>query len=130
MTTRATEVIFDDGKNSRKEMLDYIYNGKTHQQQTTKNSRNSSFKYTFAAIDSGLCLQYVHTYHDYGSKDNDRHPYIKVFKKGMVCRHPETAPAGIDISFVEKSYPAMNPPSFREQGEDFLNSLTFYHSSI
>gem|GEM_PF-4485853 len=55
---------------------------------------------------------------------------LKVFKKGMVCRLPETAPAGIDISFLEKSYPAMHPPSFREQGEDFLSSLTFYQPSI
>ncbi len=125
LTTKATEVFFKDGMDHRQELFRYIENRK-NALDTHGRHQNSSFNYSFEKIAAGLCISYQHRYDDYDEEKRGRHPYIKVFNKGLVCAHPDSPEFGIDMHYLEQSFPEADVTSYRSEGEQFLSSLNFY----
>jgi hypothetical protein len=125
LTTKATEVFFEDGMDHRQELFRYIENRK-NTLDTDGRYQNSSFNYYFEKIAASLCISYQHKYDDYDEKKKGHYPYIKVFHKGLVCTHPDSPEFGIDLHYMEKSFPETDVVSYRSEGEQFLSSLNFY----
>lgn len=124
LSTRATEIVFDRKLKYRQDFIEYA---KTQNSHFEKNARykNCSFNYLFDKISTSKCIRYEHSYDDYGSDKKGKHPYIKVYNKGLICQHPSSPDLGIDISYKEESFPKTLQSSFRNEGELFLNSLNF-----
>jgi hypothetical protein len=123
LTTQATEITF--ANESKFELLEYVQKNKQHVNRDNRY-RNSTFEYSYERIASGLCLRYKERYDDHGNEKKGRHPYIKVFSEGLVCRHPQSPGIGIALQYMEQSLPTIQPPSFRDEGEKFISSLNFF----
>lgn len=89
--------------------------------------KNHTFNYS---IDFGLspyCVRYIQHYDDYSQRGLKQNEYIKVNNGGLVCMHPDTPKAGVDMHYKE-SYlgtSEQSARSFKKEGEYFLSSLKF-----
>lgn len=128
LTTQATELIFKDTSNVEREIIEYI---KSHKQHTDADLRykNCTFDYRVENIESSVCVRYQHTYNDHGNERKGNNAFVKIFNKGIVCMHPHSPYVGIDVNYMEKSFPEVSPPSFRNEGEQFISSLNFYNTT-
>ena len=125
LTTKATELIFSKSDNHRQQMLTY-FQAQEHLLDSQKRFRNRSSSCRFITLAASSCLQYQFRYDDYGNEKKGPHPYVEVFKKGMICRHPQTSGVGIDLNYKEQSFPQMESASYRYEGEQFISNLNFF----
>ncbi|MEE4241514.1 MAG: hypothetical protein V2I36_08605, partial [Desulfopila sp.] len=123
--TKATELLFSNRMDHRQELLEYIEK-RRESLKIDRRYQNSTFKYSFDTIPTSYCITYQHRYDDYDIHKKGRHPYIKVFNKGRVCAHPDLPEFGIDLHYMEQSFPEVEVTSYRSEGEQFLSSLNFY----
>jgi hypothetical protein len=128
LTTQATELIFANESDHKLELLEYVRKHKIHPDSGSRY-RNSSFDYSYERIASGLCIRYKERYDDHGNEKKGPHPYVQVFSKGLVCRHPLSPKTGIALQYMEQSFPTTHPISFRDEGEKFISSLNFFTAS-
>lgn len=56
--------------------------------------------------------------------------YVVVNSNGIFCLHPDNRSLGVDVSYVEKSLSDATVKSYRNEGEEFLASLSFHHPSV
>ena len=127
LTTKATELIFQGGEDIEDEILEYIHRSRSIGMDNP-DVHNSHFSYSVENISDSLCIRYQHSYDDYGYEKKGGHPFVRIFSKGLVCRHPHSPRVGIDINYMEKFLPEIVPESFRDEGELFLSSLNFFQT--
>lgn len=129
LTTQATELFFTDNDDITGEILQYLTQDRLRHLDKGL-LKNANFDYSVEELESSLCVRYQHSYDDYGNKKKGSFPYVKIFNKGIVCRHPNSPRVGIDINYMEKSLPETERVwSWRHEGELFLSSLNFYRPS-
>lgn len=125
LTTMATELLFKDNYPLRNDFLEYVKSQKRLLEKSSGRYRNCILYYSIEETSSSLCVRYQQKYDDYGDKGKGNYAFVKVVSKGLVCKHPESSRVGIDISYMEKSIPQANNPSYKDEGENFLRSLKF-----
>jgi len=128
LTTQATELFISDDDTLEGVFLSHMKE-RAPVDSNRKTILNSSLQYTRDQIASSQCIRYQRSYHDYGHDKKGRYPYVKIFNKGLVCRHPDSPKVGIDVSYMEKSYPMVPFTSYRNEGEVFISSLSFFQTS-
>ncbi len=129
LTTRATELTFKDSFTLKDDFLEYVKTQKSIHKGPKDRYRNCTIEYYIEESLSRLCIRYQLNYDDYGDEGRGDYEFVKVINKGLVCQHPESPRIGIDINYLEKSIPQVNNPSYRNEGENFLSSLSFFSSS-
>jgi hypothetical protein len=125
LTTKATELVLNKRFSHQREFMDYVKEIKTLHQEKNR-FENPSTIFTWVTSHSRYCVRYQQDYEDHGLKNLSKNDYVKVKNIGLVCMHPEKPEVGIDISYLEKSIASAHPPSYENEGEKFLHSLTFY----
>ncbi len=124
--TQATEILFTEDSNNTQEIIDYL---KKIEENVILGAKikNHVFLYAKENTAQSFCYSYEQSYDDYSTPQKGAFPYVRIFNKGIVCRHPHVPKMGIDVNYKEKLLPDVAPqPSLRKEGELFLSSLSFY----
>jgi hypothetical protein len=124
LTTKATELILNRKFMRQKDFMEYVKGMKELHDGINRYS-NSSSTYSWENSRSPFCIRYQQNYEDRSVKNLGKNDFIQVKNTGLVCMHPESSEVGIDISYIEKSIPGTQNPSYKNEGEQFLNSLMF-----
>ncbi len=124
LQTKATEINFNRTIEIKEAFVLYLKEKKTIAQTGTKH-RNDKLDYTIEGKLSTLCVKYTHQYEDHGYKNLKKNEYVIVKNNGLICIHPEVPTNGIEISYMEKSLSSNHHQSYLNEGEMFLNSLSF-----
>ena len=127
LSTKATELVLDKIFVRQKDFLEYVKGIKELHDGTDRYS-NASSSFTWEDSRSPFCVRYQQNYEDRGVKNLGKNDFVQVKNTGLVCMHPESSKVGIDISYVEKSIPSTHNHSYKDEGEQFLSSLTFIPS--
>ncbi len=125
--TKATEIYIAEATMDAGEFLQFVQKAK-EVPAGAGNYRNISTTYSPDTELSPLCVRYSQRYEDHGEKNLGPNEFIKVWRNGLMCMHPEALSYGVDMFYVESFVHsrASGHPSYREEGESFLGSLKFH----
>jgi hypothetical protein len=125
--TKATEIHLDNSELESERFLQYVKNDK--KLTPTGDYRNISIRFAQDKKLSPLCVRYFQNYEDHGNKTLKKNEFVRIYKNGLVCMHPESPGNGVDMFYVESymdsSRGELNQ-SYKDEGEFFLSSLKFH----
>ena len=124
--TKATEIHLDNSELESERFLQYVKNDK--KLTTNGDYRNISIRFAQEKELSPLCIRYFQNYEDHGNKTLKKNEFVRIYKNGLVCMHPETPENGIDMFYVESFMDSRGElnQSYKDEGEFFLSSLKFH----
>jgi hypothetical protein len=124
---KATEIHLPENELKRKAFIQFVKEKKKIP-YTTGDYRNVKFQYFTDSKLSPFCVRYFQKYEDHSRKDVLKNNFIVVNNSGLVCMHPETPGAGIDMYYQESYLSSGNKlqKSFKNECEYFLRSLRFF----
>lgn len=121
--TQATEVELSGNITGDDEFLQYV---RKEKEATVLGSAVKNVREQYSLhheLDN--CVRYQQVYEHYGFQGLAANKHVDVTTTGLYCRHPENKNVAIDVSYLEKSVSGRKTPSFRNEGEEFLSSLSF-----
>jgi len=106
---------------------DFVKHVQKNMVKTLLDTRHKNAKLNFFTEDkpSTLCVKYTYQYEDHGYKNLRRNEFVIVKNNGRVCMHPDVPRNGIEISYLEKTLSSSKHRSYIDEGEKFLDSLSF-----
>ena len=124
--TTATEISLQAGKADGAALVEEVRHDKELVARA-EGYQNVSLRLALEPWHSSLCVRYNQEYENHGVERMAAEDPVRIRKKGLVCMHPKTPRAGIDICYVE-SFRSADPiaTSYGAEGESFIGSLRFF----
>ncbi len=124
--TTATEISLQASKADGAALVEEVRHGKELATRS-KGYQNVSLRLALEPRHSSLCVRYTQEYEDHGRVRVATEDFVRIRKNGLVCMHPKTPRAGIDICYVE-SFRSADPiaTGYGAEGESFIGSLRFF----
>ncbi|MBE0583872.1 MAG: hypothetical protein IH612_08900 [Desulfofustis sp.] len=126
IATRATELHFSQ---QFPEQADFLAHVKGRKEISVDPSLITNVRLTFdVSKKSDRCIRYQQSYEDHRAEDSSASPslpYTMVSNTGLICVHPDNDRIGIDLFYQERQAAGKPARSFANEGESFLNSLSF-----
>ncbi len=125
--TKATEIHLQPQMLDKRKFMQFVTDYKKINTQKG-NIKNITFRLVPYTLLSPFCVRYVQKYEDHGRGGKNTNRYNKVTNRGLVCMHPDAPLNGVDMYYAEitRYSPQKKYKSYQDEGEKFLNSLTFF----
>jgi len=106
--------------------LDFIKNKRrVIDNDNSSRFKNSQGSYKLVPSIAPLCVRYEEHCEDHGAKNLNGKKFLILENFGLMCLHPDNPTVGVDIYYSERSLENEQNQVYRNEGEEFINSLKF-----